>query len=126
LPKHFQAVSTPPASERNGDDAALFERPRALKTEPIKRGRSDDLVQDPGSGILEIDQGAASGMAASHHGIRNPFANFVAVLVRRNPLANVFQRRGHIGDGVLIKLCEHFFRIPNSIKGLLKSVKGSK
>jgi hypothetical protein len=77
--------------------------PQALEAEPVKPRGFDDLVQDQGSGILKVDQGASSGIAASDHRICNPFTNFVTVLVGWNPLADLFESRRHIGDGVLIK-----------------------
>jgi hypothetical protein len=107
-----------------GELFALFKVPRRPQTEPIKPSRLDDLVQDPGSGILKIHQGASSGMAASHHGICDPFTNFVVVLVRRNPLADIFQRRGHVGDGVLVEFCQHF-SLSRLIKDHFKSVRYS-
>jgi hypothetical protein len=87
---------------------ALFGRPWAPETEPIKSWRFYDLTQDLGSGILKVDQRALSCATASHHGIGNALADLVTVLIRWNPLADILQRRRHVGDGVLVELCQHF------------------
>jgi hypothetical protein len=47
-------------------------------------------------------------MAASHYCISNTLTNFVTVFVCRNLIADVFQRRRHVADRVLIKLCQQF------------------
>jgi hypothetical protein len=93
-------------------DAGLFVPSRPPETEPVEACGFDDLIKDLVSGILKIEQRASSGAAACDHRIGDPLANLMTVLVRRNPLADIFQGRRHVGDGVLIELCQHFPRAP--------------
>jgi len=93
-------------------NVGLSEPQRTAETEPIEPRRLDDLLEHLGAGILKVCQGASAGVAAGHHGIRNALANFVTVLVRRNPFADLFQGCCHVGDGVLVKFGQHFASRP--------------
>ena len=70
--------------------------------------RAKSFCEDLCPGILEIDEGSRAAIGALDHDGANLFAKIRSILFRRDSLADVFERRRHVGNRVLIKFGQHY------------------
>ena len=77
------------------------------KPEETETGRPGDLVESVQTRGLKIEVSAISRFCAGDHGIGDALAGAMTVFLDRNLLADILQRRRHVGHGVLVKLGQH-------------------
>jgi hypothetical protein len=86
-------------------------------------GRLRSFFQDFHARLFEVDQRVSTHARAPHQLIRNALAQFVAVPICADLLADEIQGRCHIGDRALVEVAQHLsfalYRMTQRVRGAL-------